>query len=45
MRQEQLYGKFDLDSGEWTDGVLAILIRDCASLKLQTASGSYSMDL
>jgi len=28
--QEQLYGKYDFDSGEWTDGVLAIKIRDCA---------------
>lgn len=30
ITQDQLYGKFDLDSGEWTDGVLAITIRDCA---------------
>jgi len=30
IQQEQLYGRFDLDSGEWTDGVLAIMIRDCA---------------
>jgi dynein heavy chain len=30
VTQDQLYGRFDLDSGEWTDGVLAIKIRDCA---------------
>lgn len=28
--QDQLYGKFNLDTQEWTDGVLAIKIRDCA---------------
>lgn len=28
--QDQLYGKFDLNTQEWTDGVLAIKIRDCA---------------
>ena len=26
----QLYGNFDEDTGEWTDGVLAILIRNCS---------------
>lgn len=30
ITQDQLYGKADLDSGEWSDGVLAIKIRDCA---------------
>jgi dynein heavy chain len=28
--QTQLYGVNDKDTGEWTDGVLAIKIRDCA---------------
>ena len=28
--QSQLYGLLNPDSGEWTDGVLAIKIRDCA---------------
>ncbi len=28
--QEQLYGKFDMDTQEWTDGVLAKEIRKCA---------------
>ena len=28
--QDQLYGKFDADTGEWIDGVLAITIRNCA---------------
>ncbi len=31
--QEQLYGKFDFDTQEWSDGVLAIKIRDCAESK------------
>ena len=28
--QDQLYGTFNLDTQEWTDGVLAIKIRDAA---------------
>jgi dynein heavy chain len=28
--QDQLYGTFNLDTAEWTDGVLAIKIRDAA---------------
>ncbi len=30
LKLTQLYGVFDDDTGEWTDGVLAILIRNCA---------------
>ena len=30
LKLTQLYGVFDEDTGEWTDGVLAILIRNCA---------------
>jgi dynein heavy chain len=30
IQQEQLYGRFDPDTHEWTDGVLAIRIRLCA---------------
>jgi dynein heavy chain len=30
VTQNQLYGVFDHDSQEWSDGVLAIKIRDCA---------------
>jgi dynein heavy chain len=30
ITQNQLYGVFDLDTQEWSDGVLAIKIRDCA---------------
>ena len=30
LKLTQLYGLFDDDTGEWTDGILAITIRDCA---------------
>ena len=30
LKLTQLYGVFDEDTGEWTDGVLAILIRNCS---------------
>ena len=30
ITQNQLYGVFDMDTQEWSDGVLAIKIRDCA---------------
>lgn len=30
ITQNQLYGVFDIDTQEWSDGVLAIKIRDCA---------------
>ena len=30
LKLSQLYGVFDEDTGEWTDGVLAITIRNCA---------------
>jgi dynein heavy chain len=30
ITQNQLYGVFDLDTQEWSDGVLAIKVRDCA---------------
>jgi dynein heavy chain len=30
VTQNQLYGVFDMDTQEWSDGVLAIKIRDCA---------------
>ena len=30
LKLTQLYGNFDEDTGEWTDGVLAILIRNCS---------------
>jgi dynein heavy chain len=30
ITQNQLYGVFNLDTQEWSDGVLAIKIRDCA---------------
>jgi dynein heavy chain len=30
IKQTQLYGTLNADSGEWQDGVLAIKIRDCA---------------
>ena len=30
IKMTQLYGNFDEDTGEWTDGVLAILIRNCS---------------
>jgi dynein heavy chain len=33
--QTQLYGMNDKDTGEWTDGVLAIKIRDCAESTTQ----------
>jgi len=31
ITQNQLYGVFDLDTQEWSDGVLAIKIRNCAN--------------
>jgi dynein heavy chain len=30
LKLTQLYGNFDEDTGEWTDGILAILIRNCS---------------
>ena len=30
LKLTQLYGVFDEDTGEWTDGILAITIRNCA---------------
>lgn len=30
LKLQQLYGVFDEDTGEWTDGILAITIRECA---------------
>jgi dynein heavy chain len=30
VTQNQLYGVFDIDTQEWSDGILAIKIRDCA---------------
>ena len=29
ITQNQLYGVFDMDTQDWSDGVLAIKIRDC----------------
>ena len=31
VKMEQLYGMFDVNTHEWTDGVLAIKIRDCSA--------------
>jgi dynein heavy chain len=31
ITQNQLYGIFDIDTQEWSDGVLAIKIRDCST--------------
>jgi dynein heavy chain len=30
VTSNQLYGNFDFDTQEWSDGVLAIKIRDCS---------------
>ena len=30
IQQTQLYGTLSIDTGEWSDGVLAIKVRDCA---------------